>query len=278
MEKKMPTKADVKKFWESEPLFTGEAGAKGLTKEFYEEHEKVYIDDCFAGSIEEFYFEGLQGKRVVDVGCGPGFWVRQFSKRGIDITGVDLTEAGIKLARKSIELYDYDAKLLVGDAENLPFPDESFDHVNCQGVIHHTPDTAACLKEFHRVLKPGGTMMVSVYHKNFLLSHPRALKIAAAPLRLFGGGLKGRGREKMLADFRDADDLVRLYDGANNPLGKCYSSKEFEAMVTPYFKITHRSKTFFPLRAFSLPVPKSLHKNLLHKHFGLLIVVGGAKK
>lgn len=53
---------------------------------------------------------------------------------------------------------------MVADAEHLPFPDATFDIVYSYGVLHHSPDTRAAVKEVHRVLKPGGTAIVMVYH------------------------------------------------------------------------------------------------------------------
>lgn len=271
-------KEEVKRFWESEPLFSGEARKGASGEDFFREHERVVLEDCFAGGVEEFYFQGLAGKRVLDVGCGPGFWVRRFCERGLDVTAVDLTETAVRLTKQSLEIFGHNALLCVGDAERLPFAGESFDHVNCQGVIHHTPDTEACIREFHRLLKPGGSVLLSVYFKNFLLRHPGLLRLARVPLELAMRGLKGRGREKMLLDFRNADDLVRLYDGVNNPLGKCYTFGEMEAMMAPFFEITHRSRHFFPLRAVRIPLPRSFHKNVLHRRFGLMIVIGGRKR
>ena len=53
--------------------------------------------------------------------------------------------------------------------ENLHFENETFDHVNCQGVVHHTPNTQKAINEIFRVLKRGGKASISVYYKNFLL-------------------------------------------------------------------------------------------------------------
>ena len=52
------------------------------------------------------------------------------------------------------------------DAEHLEFPDETFDFVWSWGVIHHSANTEAIIREIHRVLKPGGEARVMVYHRN----------------------------------------------------------------------------------------------------------------
>jgi SAM-dependent methyltransferase len=53
-----------------------------------------------------------------------------------------------------------------GDAERLPLPDASFDVAYSWGVIHHTPDTQACVDELHRVLRPGGKLILMLYSKH----------------------------------------------------------------------------------------------------------------
>jgi ubiquinone/menaquinone biosynthesis C-methylase UbiE len=58
------------------------------------------------------------------------------------------------------------AEIVQGDAESLPFADESFDRVSSNGVLHHTPDMPAALREIHRVLAPGGEARVIVYNRN----------------------------------------------------------------------------------------------------------------
>ena len=56
--------------------------------------------------------------------------------------------------------------MVEGDAEALPFADGSFDRVFSNGVLHHTPDMSAALREIHRVLKPSGRVVIIVYNRN----------------------------------------------------------------------------------------------------------------
>ena len=60
------------------------------------------------------------------------------------------------------------AEVLRGDAELLPFADATFDRASSNGVLHHTPDMPAALREIHRVLQPGGTATIIVYHRDSL--------------------------------------------------------------------------------------------------------------
>ena len=108
--------------------------------------------------------------------------------------------------------------------------------MNCQGVIDHTPNTNQCIKEFHRILKPGGTASVSVYYKNILLKAWPYLSLVGKVLENLGGGMKGRGRDKIFSE-KNPDEIVRIYDGIENPIGKSYSKGEFVLMLEPYFQI-----------------------------------------
>ncbi|HBY55527.1 MAG TPA: hypothetical protein DEG23_01760 [Coxiellaceae bacterium] len=108
--------------------------------------------------------------KILDLDCGPGFWVIEFASRGFkNIYAADLTETAIELVKKRAELYSATVETSVSNAEKLKFEDDEFDHVNCQGVIHYSPDTEACIREIHRILKASGTASISVYYKNFRL-------------------------------------------------------------------------------------------------------------
>lgn len=148
---------DVESFWEKNPLFQGESNFEPGTREFFEEHRRIYIEDCFAGSLDHRLFPDSVDSWTLDLGCGPGFWTVEFLKSGIkNIVAADLTDNALQLTRKRLSVYNVNAEVVHANAENMIFPSNSFDHVNCQGVIHHTPDTEKCVSEIARVLKPGG--------------------------------------------------------------------------------------------------------------------------
>ncbi|MFM9939183.1 MAG: class I SAM-dependent methyltransferase [Hyphomicrobiaceae bacterium] len=271
-------KARVRSFWEQAPLFTGETAAEAGTLDYFRAHEAVYLSDVFPkGDIPKRFFPFSGGASVLDVGCGPGFWTRSLARRGYRTSAVDLTQKAVDLTRRSLDLFDLDAEVRVGDAEALPFPSGTFDGVVSHGVIHHTPNTQTCVNEIARVLKPGGIAVVSVYYKNLVLRSP-ALTRATATVLSRVVSLPGRGREKLLSSG-DADEIVRLYDGSDNPLGKSYRRDQFEAMfVKAGLVVEMRWRWYFPLRSFG-----RLGKALLPAHrftsdnFGLMIAVRASK-
>jgi SAM-dependent methyltransferase len=133
--------------------------------------------------------------------------------------------------------------------------------VNCQGVIHHTPDTAACVREIARVLRPGGTASLSVYYRNILLRHWHRIGAIGGAIARLGGGLRGRGREVIYRE-RCADEAVRLYDGAENPIGKAYDYRQFVDLLQPHFQIEEVFYHYFPARSLPFTVPRLLHRIL----------------
>ena len=163
------------------------------------------------------------------------------------------------------------------NAENLNFDDNYFDHINCQGVIHHTPNTESAAKEIARTLKSGGTFSISVYYKNIFLRSWPWLRRLGTILSKFGGGLKGRGREGIF-ELRDVSEVVRFYDGSDNPIGKAYSKAQFLDLLPSSLNVARTFLHFFPLRAlpFSKVTPPSIHK-MLDKEFGFLIYATGTK-
>lgn len=260
----------VRRFWSSNPLFAGESAFAPGTKEFFEEHERVTLHE-HSGSLHPIFLAGVEpGRDVLDVGCGNGFWTTQFARRGARVSACDLTERAVELTRQRLALSGLSADVRVGNAEALPYADNQFDHVNCQGVIHHTPDTERCVAEFARVAKPGGTVCFSVYYKVTPLRSPRLFKVLRTLARPWVG-LPGRGRERML-DVKDPDEFVRLYDGVGNPIGKSYTKTGVHELVGDRFEILEELRFGFPRRAFPIPLSTGLHTKLSHT-FGLMIAV-----
>lgn len=158
----MTLKGEVRAHWEQEPCGTGGVGAADRRAFFAEIERNRYDLEPFIPPFARF--ERGEGKRVLEVGVGAGTDFLQWVRRGARAVGVDLTTAGVRLARERLALEGRGAGLAAADAENLPFPDGRFDIVYSWGVIHHSPDTARAAREIHRVLKPGGTALAMIYH------------------------------------------------------------------------------------------------------------------
>ena len=117
---------------------------------------------------EELGYAYTGGMDVLDVGCGQGIDVSQYAEAGANVTGIDLTPKHAELAAKHVASIGLEAEIINGDAEQLPFEDNSFDRVSSNGVLHHTPDMPAALQEIQRVLRPGGEARIIVYNSHSL--------------------------------------------------------------------------------------------------------------
>jgi len=152
----------VKSFWEASPCGSSYASAPEGTREYFDEVERArYELEPFLPQFADF--DGARGKRLLEIGVGLGTDFVNFVRAGAEATGVDLTEKGVELVRRRLELEGLTADVLVADAEQLPFEDGTFDRVYSWGVLHHTPDTARAVREALRVLRPGGEFCVMLY-------------------------------------------------------------------------------------------------------------------
>jgi SAM-dependent methyltransferase len=240
------------------------------TREFFQQH----LDSAryeYGGRFPEIFFADVSpGKRVAEVGCGIGIWVHHFRQRGANVIACDLSDSSVRLTRRRSELFKLQTPVAQGNAEQLPFADESFDHVNCQGVIHHTPATAECIREFQRILKPRGTLSFSVYYSVWALRSKTLFRfVRGAGKMLFR--LQGRGRETMFS-VKSPADLVRYYDGADNPIGKAFTWSEIRSMLAGRFEIVDRERYLVPRRALPFRIPDWLFRFLVRR-FGLMIVL-----
>jgi ubiquinone/menaquinone biosynthesis C-methylase UbiE len=120
-------------------------------------------------------FPSYQGKSLLEVGCGAGIDLVRFARAGAVVTGIDLSQVCIDLARKNIEQNGLSADLRVMNGESMQFHDDSFDVVYAHGVLQYTADAGKMIAEIHRVLKPDGQAILMVYNRNSWLNLMRQL-------------------------------------------------------------------------------------------------------
>jgi SAM-dependent methyltransferase len=117
------------------------------------------------GSISRLVADLAQvrpGDRVLDVGCGPGGAVREAARRGAAVTGVDPARLMLRLGRVlSRRQPGRSIVFLQGTAEALPVPDQAFTVAWAISSAHHWADLTAGLREIHRVLTPGGRLIIA---------------------------------------------------------------------------------------------------------------------
>ena len=144
--------------------------------------------------------------RVLDVACGTGIVARLAAGRGAAAVGIDLNASMIDVARATEPSIEW----IVGDACELPLPDETFDLVVCQAGLQFFPDRARAVEEMRRVLKPQGRLTILVWRA--IEHQPAWLKLAEA-LEHHAGPEAGALMRAPFA-LHDAEELRRLVGGA----------------------------------------------------------------
>jgi len=121
---------------------------------FFKRHDLWGMDTSF-----------FKDKICLDAGCGGGRFVVALAKCGakkaigVDISRDAITEADYRLDSRDLR----NAEVYIGSVLDLKYEDNTFDYVVCSGVIHHTHNPKKGFNELIRVLKPGGTLFLSVY-------------------------------------------------------------------------------------------------------------------
>lgn len=126
------------------------------------EHKRAELHSDMAKRwLSEIRRQLPEGKnlRILDVGCGAGFFSVLLAREGYQVTGVDLTPDMVENARILAREEKAECEFQIMDAENLNFADESFDVVISRNLTWTLPDVRRAYKEWIRVLKPGGVLL-----------------------------------------------------------------------------------------------------------------------
>ena len=268
-------KDEVRQWWNARPCGSTVSAAEFGSREFFDEVEQHrYQQEPHIPVLVNF--PAWKEKTVLEIGCGMGTDLLQFARAGARVTGMDLTPRSIEITRARFALYGCSAQLEVGDAETLSLADSSFDLVYSHGVLHHTPDTQRAIDEVYRVLKPGGTAMVMLYHRhsyNYLVNVCVLRRVAFALMR------RGMRAERLSRLAGVNADLLREYekvvrgksqwtlqdllnnntDGPGNPLSKVFSRREARRLFRRFRRVDTQVhwlvKKNIPLLGKYLPRP-----------------------
>ncbi|QEL65669.1 3-demethylubiquinone-9 3-methyltransferase [Oryzomicrobium terrae] len=171
---------------------------------------------------------GLAGKKVLDVGCGGGLLSEGMAARGADVTGIDLSEKALGVARlhllESGKHVDY--RLIAAEALAEESPG-TYDIVTCLEMLEHVPDPAQTIAACARLVKPGGQVFFSTLNRN-PKSYLLAVIGAEYVLNMLPKGTHDYAkfiRPSELARWARESDLepAELIGMSYNPLTKRYS-------------------------------------------------------
>jgi ubiquinone/menaquinone biosynthesis C-methylase UbiE len=221
------TKEEVRSFWTRTPCGSWDATAPEGTSEYFAQIEaRRYELEPFIHRFAQF--ETARDESVLEIGVGLGTDHMQFARAGARLHGVDLTERGVELVRRRLALEGLTSELQTADAEQLPFPDNTFDYVYSWGVLHHTPDTPRAMREAIRVLRPGGRICVMVYSRHAWVSYGLWLRhapLSRRPLRSIDDVLYHH-MESLGTKGYSKRELRRMLDGLEG--------MRIEKVTTPY--------------------------------------------
>jgi SAM-dependent methyltransferase len=196
----------------------------------------------------EIPFQNLSNLDILEIGVGQGSHAGLIAPRAKSFTGIDLTNPAVESTRKRMQLLGVKtARVMEMDAEEMTFPDASFDYIWTWGVIHHSADTRRIVEQMHRVLRPGGKVNVMVYHRSFWKYY------------VFDGVFKRmtlRGRGSRSRSLHDANQAAT--DGA---LARYYRPVEWRQMVGELFTVDEFR--IYGLKNDMIPLPAGRIKSAI---------------
>lgn len=138
-----------------------------MYKEFARDYADVIVDNIYNGNLERpsllAMLPEVAGKRVLDLGCGPGVYAQHLLEQGAEVTAVDASEAMVEIVQEKFagKVHAYAQDLSLGLPEEK---DDSYDVIICPLTVHYIEDVIPLFKDINRVLKSGGVFVFSTHH------------------------------------------------------------------------------------------------------------------
>jgi len=267
-------KSDIQAFWGDLYQQLYQDNDRSLTPEVLERQIDA-LENLFQNReqpcVVEMPLDRLSGINLLEIGSGGGGHSCIFKRYGANVTAVDITAQRVLSTHKKLKLISGgDGRAIQTDAENLPFPDDCFDIVYSNGVLHHSLDTDACVEEVYRVLKPGGTTVIMLYSRI-----SSAFMFNILPRGIVTGEI-----------FRwpEAEWIGRLTEGkpkfssTRNPITRVYTRRAMQSLFGQ-FDIVSLRKWSFQFDNFCIPRLTQVRRWVLQRigfklHPGGVIVYG----
>lgn len=216
--------------------------------------------------MQEAEFQFHTNERVLEIGCGLGTDLAEYAVNGARVTGIDLGEEQIELAKLNFELrgLKYD-EIKECNAEQLTFEDKTFDLVFCFGVLHHIASPEKAIDEIYRVLKDDGRAIIMLYARGWKHYIKRCLIHGIILGKWFKAGLNWKIVYSEVSEVH-----------GNSPKTEIYSRNEIKQLFSRFNTLEMRKKRlgefieYAPYRTFVFP---SFVRNTLNL-FGLEALLG----
>jgi len=140
-------------------------GQPGVHRQWETTYRTAENEQFFEEAIDEV-LRSLGAPRDatwLDAGCGVGAHSVRLARRGFSVVGVDFSESALEAAAENLRAHGLAdrVRLQREDLTQLSFPDASFDYILCWGVLMHVPEVERAIDELARVIRPGGTLVLS---------------------------------------------------------------------------------------------------------------------
>lgn len=282
----------IREFWQENTC--GDAQVGRLRQRYNGDYDRFFTDyDRFRYQNERHLATcidalNVAGQQVLEIGLGEGSESERLIRQGAHWTGVDLTAESVERVRtrmtvRGLPYHD----LRQGSVLDLPFADDTFDMVFSHGVLHHVPDIKQAQHEIHRVIRPGGELVIMVYARwslNYLVSIGlirRAVLLGTFPFARAGilksdpsGGtlaahLGNAMKIGLFRYLRPGEFVHHNTDGPANPYAVVYDRQRVE-LDFPSFQVTRTYKRF--MHAPPLPVHRLPGESIMGWHLWVHLV------
>ncbi|MGB5080354.1 MAG: class I SAM-dependent methyltransferase [Burkholderiales bacterium] len=252
----------VRAYWNSRPCDSDLSDRDWLSREYFLDIERRRYG--LQPHIPEIISRiDWSGKRVLEIGAGVGTDARTIIGKGGVYTGINVDRGSTDAASQALRAFSLPGTVLECDATSLVFPDSTFDFVYSFGVLHHIPEVGKAVSEIHRVLRPGGELLVMLYNRssiNYAVEIMFARKVglrmlslpgAAALLQWMGFPREKLERHKELGRRQGRvtreEWLSRNTNGPDNPYARVYDSAGATDLLSA-FRIETNEVYFFDHR------------------------------
>ena len=214
----------VHDFWNENSC--GEIYAKGAdqAEKYATETKKRYLLEPYIKDFAEF--ESYKDLNVLEIGIGMGSDHSSIAlSNPKSLIGIDLTKRSIEHTKSKFNSLGLKANVKVDNAENLSFEDNQFDAVYSWGVFHHSINTKKCFEELHRVLKPGGSAKIMIYHKYSPTGFMLWLRYGIIQLKsinsVYSDYLESPGTKAY--SIKEAKNLTKNFENVNLKVQLCFA-------------------------------------------------------
>lgn len=265
------TERDVQEFWTERPMIHPGYGFdidSASPEKIFVHMERlmrdkgVHMQPIGAPLLSNHIDYGaLKGKKALEIGYGVGWLTNELAKVCAHVDGIDLSDSHYRLSTHRFRNTP-NVHLQVASAEDIPFPDETFDFVCAYGVIHHAANDRRCYEEIFRILRPGGKCFLMLYRRG----GPKFWMKKVVREGILGGGLARHGWDFTRFIYSITDNYQNDSPGA--PISRHYTRRDirerFKRFLHVDLRISGNEGEWRNLPFDRLPLTNLLPRRVLH--------------